>query len=49
MSDYDKEVAKIRKYNQPILDDFQTWLGKAGLAKKTVSTHLLRVSQNSRR
>jgi hypothetical protein len=25
MSDYNQEVEKIRKYNQPILDEFQAW------------------------
>lgn len=40
MENYDKEVAKIRKCNQPILNDFQAWLEKAGLKKKTVNTHV---------
>lgn len=40
MSDYDQEVKKIRAYNQPILDEFQTWLEKSGLAPKTVKGHV---------
>ena len=43
MEDYDKEVAEIRKYNQPILDDFQAWLEKTGLTEKTVSKHIQNV------
>ena len=41
MSDYDKEVQKIRGYNQPILDDFRKWLEAANLAVKTIETHVL--------
>ena len=40
MSDYDQEVEKIRKYNQPILDEFQAWLEKSGLVRKTVKNHV---------
>jgi site-specific recombinase XerD len=40
MSDYDQEVEKIRAYNQPILDEFQSWLEKSGLAPKTVKNHV---------
>jgi len=43
MEDYDKEVAEIRKYNQPILDDFQAWLEKTGLTEKTISKHIQNV------
>ena len=43
MEDYDKEVAEIRKYNQPILDDFQAWLEKTGLTEKTTSKHIQNV------
>ena len=43
MADYDKEVIKIRKYNQPILDDFRIWLEKTGLTEKTVSNHIQNV------
>ena len=39
MSDYDREVKQIRSYNQPILEEFQLWLGKSGLAPKTVKSH----------
>ena len=41
MSNYDKEVQKIREYNQPILDDFRKWLEAANLASKTIETHVL--------
>ncbi len=40
MSDYDAEVKLIRTDNQPILDGFQLWLEKSGLAPKTVKSHL---------
>lgn len=40
MSDYDRVVAKIRAYNQPILDEFQSWLEKSGLVPKTVKNHV---------
>lgn len=40
MSDYDQEVEKIRAYNQPIIDEFQSWLENSGLAPKTVINHL---------
>lgn len=40
MSDYDQDVKKIRAYNQPILDEFQSWLEKSGLAPKTVRKHV---------
>ncbi len=39
MSDYDQEVEKIRSINQPILEEFQSWLKKSGLSKKTVDSH----------
>lgn len=40
MKDYDQEVEKIRAYNQPILDEFQSWLENSGLAPKTVKNHV---------
>jgi hypothetical protein len=40
MSDYDREVEKIRAHNQPILDEFQSWLENLGLAPKTVKNHV---------
>jgi site-specific recombinase XerD len=40
MSDYDQEVEKIRACNQPILDEFQSWLENSGLAPNTVKNHL---------
>ena len=43
MEDYDKEVAEIRKYNQPIFDGFRVWLKKTGLTEKTVSKHIQNV------
>ena len=39
MSDYDQEVEKIRAINQPILEEFQSWLKKSGLSAKTVKNH----------
>ena len=41
MNNYDKEVQKIREYNQPILDQFRKSLEAAGLASKTIETHVL--------
>jgi site-specific recombinase XerD len=38
--DYDARVRAIRAYNQPILDDFETWLEQSGLSEKTVKTHV---------
>ena len=43
MSDFDKEVAKIEKYNQPILDGFKIWLEKANLSAKTIKSHILNI------
>ncbi|AFW97241.1 phage integrase (plasmid) [Anabaena sp. 90] len=43
MSDFDKEVAKIEKYNQPILDGFKIWLQKANLSAKTIKNHILNI------
>jgi len=40
MSDYDREVEKIRAQNQPILDEFQSWLENSGLAPTTVKNHV---------
>jgi hypothetical protein len=40
MSDFDREVAKIQKYNQPILEGFYTWLQQADLSRKTIKQHL---------
>lgn len=40
MSDYDREVKKIRAHNQPILNEFQSWLENSGLAPKTVKNHV---------
>jgi len=38
--DYDKEVAAIRAYNQPVFDAFQGWLQASGLTAKTIKKHL---------
>ena len=38
--DYDKQVECIQKQNKPLLADFQRWLEKAGLSKKTVRNHV---------
>jgi len=43
MSDYDREVEQIRSYNQPILEEFQSWLGKSRLAPKTVKSHFTNI------
>ena len=38
--DYDAQVQAIQAYNQPILNDFSTWLKQAGLSTKTVASHV---------
>ncbi|MCO5190569.1 MAG: site-specific integrase [Anaerolineae bacterium] len=38
--DYDRQVARIREQNKPILAAFQQWLEAAGLSAKTVKTHV---------
>ncbi len=38
--DYDVQVQAIQAYNQPILNDFSTWLKQAGLSAKTVTEHV---------
>jgi site-specific recombinase XerD len=40
MSEFEKQVAKIQKYNQPIIDGFKTWLEKANLSAKTIKNHI---------
>ena len=40
---YDERVRAIRAYNQPILDDFRTWLEQSGLAEKTVKAHVFNI------
>lgn len=37
---YDARVQAIRTYNQPLLEDFRTWLEQGGLAEKTVKNHV---------
>lgn len=41
--DYDKQVARIKKQNKPLLEDFQRWLEKSGLSSKTVRNHVQNV------
>ena len=41
--DYDKQVARIREQNKPLLAAFQQWLETAGLSPKTVKTHVFNV------
>ncbi|WP_300004622.1 integrase [Anabaena sp. AL09] len=43
MSDFNKEVAKIEKYNQPIIEGFQAWLEKVNLSAKTIKNHILNI------
>jgi len=43
MSDFDKEVGKIQKYNQPIMEGFQAWLEKVNLSAKTIKSHILNI------
>ena len=40
---YDARVRAIRAYNQPILDDFRSWLEQSGLAEKTVKAHVYNI------
>ena len=38
--DYDTQVAEIKAYNQPILQSFHDGLVSAGLAEKTIKSHV---------
>ena len=38
--DYDKQVAEIKAYNQPILQRFHDGLKSSGLAEKTIRSHV---------
>ncbi len=40
LNDYDVQVKAIKAYNQPILDDFQTWLKQRGLSDKTIRRYV---------
>ena len=40
---YDARVQAIRAYNQPILNDFRTWLQQSGFSEKTVRSHVRNV------
>lgn len=40
MSEFDKEVAQIEKYNQEIIDGFKAWLEKENLSAKTIKNHI---------
>ncbi len=44
LNTYDEQVESIRAYNQPLLDGFQAWLEQAGLAEKTVTSHVENVA-----
>ncbi len=37
---YNARVRAIRVYNQPLLEDFRSWLEQSGLVEKTVKTHV---------
>ncbi|MGM3309688.1 site-specific integrase [Anabaena sp. WFMT] len=43
MSEFDKEVAKIEKYNQPVMEGFKVWLEKANLSTKTIKNHITNI------
>ncbi len=38
---YDARVRAIRVYNQPLLEDFRSWLEQSGLVEKTVKAHVI--------
>jgi len=40
IDDYDAQVEAIRAYNQPILDEFRSWLKQSGLSEKTISNQV---------
>ena len=40
MADYDKKVEENRKRNEKYIKEFDEWLNKKGLVKKTVRKHL---------
>jgi site-specific recombinase XerD len=40
IDDYDAEVKAIRAHNQPILDEFRSWLKQSGLSEKTISNQV---------
>jgi hypothetical protein len=44
IEEYEQRVQAIRAYNQPILDEWQTWLEGDGLAGKTVRRHMSNAS-----
>ncbi|MCI5140388.1 MAG: recombinase [Candidatus Electrothrix sp. ATG1] len=37
---YERDCEKIRKANEKLLDEFETWLKAAGLSKKTINKHV---------
>jgi site-specific recombinase XerD len=37
---YDAQVKAIQTYNQPILDEFQSWLEQSNLARKTTNRYV---------
>jgi len=40
---YDARVRAIRVYNQPLLEDFRSWLEQSGLVEKTVKAHVYNI------
>lgn len=44
MFDYDKKVEENRKRNEKYIKEFEEWLCKKGLVKKTINKHLSNVS-----
>ena len=40
---YDARVRAIRVYNQPLLEEFRSWLEQSGLVKKTVKAHVYNI------
>src|SRR5947209_18405102 len=41
---YDARVRAIRVYNQPLLEEFRSWLEQSGLVKKTVKAHVYNIA-----
>lgn len=43
MNEFEKQLAEIKKYNQPILDGFQAWSEKSNLSAKTIKQHITNI------
>ncbi|AFZ28572.1 site-specific recombinase XerD (plasmid) [Cylindrospermum stagnale PCC 7417] len=43
MNEFEKQLAEIKKYNQPILDGFQAWSKKSNLSAKTIKQHITNI------